>query len=198
MTTTTPDTSVTTEGPWTCPACKEEHDEDYRDGFARWSTVLEDDICESCWDDDLQYASVAVVWGPGAKEGTGYGSEDTRDKYYIGSYNIVDKWYEDIYNGLNFTRTYHRIDGWRGYHATHIDGWTEVDGGSLLWGQSTKESDLLEFIQENEELLDFNVISIANLTSNVFSQAVDILVKDEDVEKWEEFKSTFSAKRGSW
>ena len=85
-------------------------------------------------------------------------------------------------------------------HQCHLrpDGWTEVDGGSLLWGQSTKESDLLEFIQENEELLDFNVISIANLTSNVFSQAVDILVKDEDVEKWEEFKSTFSAKRGSW
>jgi hypothetical protein len=161
--------------------------------FGRYSPVDEQTYCESCEQNDLQYASTVVIFGPSTEEPT---------KFRIGDLFQIDQWGEEP-DGFTFTRTYTRTDGWRGYHTTTIEGWesTGLEGWMTgNWGDATGDrkqtfADWLQGLLDGDE--DYPPMEIAvafDPTSNVFSTATTVYVRDGQVD---EFKTWLNGEYAS-
>lgn len=139
--------------------------------------------CQGCHNEDLINASTVLLTGPDYEHTT-----DGPVRIFVGDWFIEDG-YGDPRTELPINRTYVRTDGWRGYHETRIDGWTEVLGGWTTGGWGDPTSDRKQpFNVWAQDLFDgttvppVNVAVITDPTSNVFSTGIGVWVADEDVD----------------
>lgn len=136
--------------------------------------------CPTCYRQDLEYASTAILVGPDYPDPV---------RVFIGDW-FIEADYGDPWNGpITFDRAYKSTGGWRGYYETRIDGWTEILSGWTTggWGDSTslRKQDFNEWAESlitQEQTSPVNVAIITDPTSNVFSTAVGVWVADKDVE----------------
>jgi hypothetical protein len=148
-------------------------------------------ICPDCREADLDNAASAYLVGPGsAPDG--------------GTYALVrvgDMVTEDIDGDpspMEFTRHYVHTDGWRGYHQTNIVGWTEVaEGWTTGWPDDTTRrkvtfNDWIQSLLDGTHVPPVGIAVICDSTSNVFSTATGIHVRDDDIPAFEEWMSTQS------
>lgn len=173
------------EIPTPCASCEEDMYES--DDDVQWSNVLEDMVCYSCYENDLSYVSVITFYGPEP-----LGRYEDRHKIYVGDITIMDQYGDEP--DVNVTRTYHRTDGWRGYQETRIEGWSEVTSGWTTgnWGDYTGQrkatfNEWAEALHDGEILPPCEVAIIADPTSNVFSTAIGVWVRDEDMDTFMEW-----------
>lgn len=158
-----------------CPECETEINPDVDD--CRWSPIAEEYFCWGCYESDVQYASTVVI------------VEDNNVRKYMVADNFIEDEYGDEPRGIEFTRTYHSTDGWRGYHATSIDGWTDVlDGWTTgAWGDAVGNRKA-NFNSWAEDIIGLNVYPpcpvaiVSDPTSNVFSIAITVLVPENSVD----------------
>lgn len=154
-----------------CNNCESKHDTEEM----RWSTVLEDYICNDCWDSDFGSGATNIVFI--------YPSGDVK-KYIVGDLNIIDEYGDDA--DLPIKRAWVSTDGWRGYYNTTIDGWTSALTGWTTggWDDAVARRKRL-FNQFAEELIEGSVVPpcqvalITDPTSNVFSTAITIQVPEK-------------------
>jgi hypothetical protein len=195
--------STDTKAGFTCPACDydidgvdmstdEGRDDAINSGKVEWSNVKEVWVCYGCYESDSTYASKISVWGPGAVDD--YGMD--RGCYYVGDITKMNQWGDEP--DIEFVKTYTASSAWRGYSSISAEGYTDAVSGCMLWGQPTRESDVVEYIAENEETLPVQVLIAYSVTSNVFSQIIDVLVKDDDVEAFRAWIAEAPVKESSW
>ncbi len=150
-----------------CVSC-EEH---VCDWDWNWTNAGEE-ICQGCYDQDLEYASTVIVFDP---------SESENHRWLVGDHVTYDQHGDPLESGVS--RVHHRTDAWRGYYETTIPGTVDVQSGADLYGTSTDVRDLAERIKDDhaEGLLPCRVYVVVDLTSNVFATAMTIRVHAGDV-----------------
>jgi hypothetical protein len=160
----------------TCHDCENQFDPDTE---GQWSDVVNDYICESCYEQDVNSASTLFIVSPeGAK------------KFIIGDYVRFNEYGDPLWGEdaeLIASREWRSTDGWRGYQHTTLNGWTEVlDGWTTGDWDDAVGRRKRDFNQWVEELIGgtsdcpFTVAVLVEPTSNVFSTGVSVLVKDRD------------------
>lgn len=149
---------------------------------SRYSTVTDKWYCWGCYEMDMTYASRIVIIEPYPLD-----RYEDRMTVTVGDLFIEDMWGEEP--DIDVTRTYHRTDGWRGYNETRIAGWSEVTSGWTTgnWGDYIGQrkatfNEWAQALSEGEIVPPVRVAIIADPTSNVFSTAIGVWVKDEDVD----------------
>lgn len=154
-----------------CISCDEEIDENqsrYIEG--------EGDICDSCLENDEQYASHITFYNAEEMDGYDYNREG-------GEMCLVGE-YVNHTRG-EFKEEYVRLDGWRGYSVVKSDNWTAIHEDVDLMG-SDDSKNLAEFsVQFKTAMNRLNIpyaIAICG-TSNCCSTNKDFFVKNEDVDK---------------
>jgi len=173
----------------TCKDCEVEFDLDT--DHLHWANLAEAWLCESCYENDTQYASTVFLFGP-SSFGSTHG--DGPFRCYVTEDVSMTMWGDEP--NLDFKRTYHPTDGWRGYHVTKIDGWVEVglDGWTTGgWGDPTAErkqpfNNWIEEMTEEDGIVPPVDVAVAlDPTSNVFSTAVTVYVEDGNREAFLEW-----------
>jgi hypothetical protein len=164
----------------TCPECKEKIDTEI--DYVHWSNVEEAWYCGSCYESDTSYCSTLYFISNGGVT-----------KYYVGDAFIFDE-YGDDPRDLTIRRTYHSTDAWRGYNETTVEGFVNVLDGWTTggWGDSVARrkqvfNDWAQALIEGEVRPPFDVVIVFDPTSNVFSTAVTVLVREKnknEVENW--------------
>jgi|JI10StandDraft_1071094.scaffolds.fasta_scaffold80819_5 hypothetical protein len=134
--------------------------------------------CGSCREHDLDNAATIHLIGPSYGKG-----------YLV---KVGDLFVEDFEGeeptGVTFTRKWVSSDSWRGYHQTNIVGWYEIaDGWTTGWPDDSTArkvtlNDFIEAMIVGGNTPPVDVCIILDSTSNVFSTAVGIHVKDHDAE----------------
>jgi len=163
-----------------CAECDEPCDDPYSSD-TRWSNVKQAWICWPCFESASQYASTLwIVDGDGPR------------KYYVSDVEIINEYGDDV-DDLGISRTYVPTSGWRGYHVTKIEGWTEIESGWTTggWGDPIADSkrpfnEWAEDLLSGEIVPPFPVAVAFDPTSNVFSTAVSVYVKADNAsaEPW--------------
>lgn len=176
---------MTTTTDYKCPGCDEQIEPEV--DWIAISPVDGETYCESCHTSDMNYAAVVFVFGPGFEA-----DSDGPIRYYVGSLFREDRWGEEP--DLDFQQRYHRTDGWRGYTVTTIDGWVEiVDGWSTGdWGDPISDRkrpfrEWCEGLHDGTIEPPCPVAVISDHTSNVFSTAMGVHVREDDREKFIEW-----------
>jgi hypothetical protein len=158
-----------------CIECSETVDHDGGDD-SRWSSIKEGVVCWSCYESGQSYPSVIHLIDVA-----------TTARIYVGDLDIHDE-YGDTISGLDIKREYISTDGWRGYENTTIEGWVNVLDGWTTGGWDDaigrRKADFNEWAQaliDQEIYPPCPVAIVTDPTSNVFSTAVTVLVKQDDV-----------------
>lgn len=146
---------------------------------SRWSSVKEETVCWGCYESAQMYASVVHIVD---------GDETT--KIYVGDLDIHSEYGDPVFD-LDVKREYVSTDAWRGYYNTTIDGWIDVlDGWTTgSWGDPIADRKAnfnvwAEALLTNEIYPPCSVAIVTDPTSNVFSTAITVLVKKDDVESF--------------
>lgn len=161
-----------------CSSCKEAVSEDYvfynKEG---------EHFCESCESDAWQYASSVVVAEGG----------EIRKHLWCSDFGFRDAewWEESTPNGVEGFK-YIRTDGWRGYwdveiahgYTTLASGWSTGRYDDVSWKHTF--NDFVEKIAEGE-YCPYEIVFAFGLTSNVFSVASDVIIKEADLEGFTEW-----------
>ena len=163
-----------------CGGCEEQIHED-GDG-SRWSESTGMEFCWGCFESDINSASTVSHFPVGSSE----------HKVLVATNWVVDgEYYEDLKqkDAIKYRRTYHRTDGWRGYWVTEVDGYSEVADAVNLWGEGSKIDSLAERLKSGYEegSLPFEFAFVVDLTSNVFTSGVSVVVKDADLPLFHEW-----------
>ena len=174
---TTPETEI-------CCECNEKYPTD----DIGWSHTQEAPLCRLCEESDMQYASTIRI----------VTLSEVR-LYYVGKHIRMTEFGDELswdiaMKNEDISHGWVSSDAWRGYTETKIKGWdTVLDGWATGgWGDEVarrKErfnlwcQDLLELKLE----VPCPVALIFDLTSNVFSTAVTVAVKTEDVAFFKEW-----------
>ena len=165
---------------YVCPICEEESD-DYV-----WANLEEAELCTGCYESDLENASTIYRVRSGETEWVRYGT-------YTG-YNQdgdePDEWFTEIVKNNGSPRKYIKTDGWRGYYdsSKNLDLVSIASGWTTGWADETT-SRKVNFNQFAEQLIKgdieapFTIFILVEPTSNVFSTAVDVLVREADKDK---------------
>ena len=177
-----------------CNECEEEILQDesfYSDEYSISGINGKDKvICDTCHSEDE--APVTVI--------SFNGGENTVS---IGEYNCYTEEADD--QMIHFLKSitgikWHSTDGWRGYYDVTIDGsYKKISDGWVTGWLDDRMShkqpsvDIFEALKEdaNNGLLEFRVFWVFARTSNVFSTACDIYIRDDDEDaiiKWLEAK----------
>lgn len=145
--------------------------------------------CPSCYEADLRDASTVMLTGPDYERD----ADNEPIRILVGDWFIEDRWAEP-FTDLGIKRAYIHTDGWRGYHETRIDGWTEVLSGWTTggWGDPISDrkqpfNEWAESLFTGENVPPVNVAVITDPTSNVFSTAIGVFVPDADVDTFTEW-----------
>ncbi len=152
-----------------------------------WANLSEGWLCESCYENECQYTSTVLLFGPDYPATRGDGPA----RIYVTDRFSMNQWGDEP--DLPVARTYTSTDAWRGYYTTTIEGWVEVGlegwttGG---WGDSTADrkrtfNDWVEGLAD--EAPPMNVAVATDLTSNVFSTAITVYVAEDDREAFDEW-----------
>jgi len=166
-----------------CPSCDEvidtENDMYYAGNDDR-------DYCEDCHNSDMASAATVTLLGPGWDM-----DDDGHVRYYVTQLFVSDRYGEDDTNGLTFKQKYVSTDAWRGYNVTSIDGWSEIESGWTTgnWGDEVSDRkrpfrDWAEGLYTGDIEPPCEIALITDSTSNVFSTAIGIWVKDENVQQF--------------
>jgi hypothetical protein len=165
----------TTEEIITCVDCEEQIDPDdyYRyldDGGA---------LCQGCEQSEFESASTALF----------IGADGDRSKALVTNRFAVDAEYHEDTSGL--TRIWKSSNAWRGYYETSIEGYVEIPGltgWTTGWADETvaRKIDFNTWVEklweDDESDPPVDVAVVMDPTSNVFSTAIGVHVKAEDVE----------------
>ncbi len=168
----------------TCCDCNEKYPTD----DMAWSHTQEAPLCRACEESDLQYASsIKLVTLEGVRS------------YHIGKHVRMTEYgddlaYDDTIDPKWVSHNWVSTDAWRGYAETKLKGWEMVMDGWTTggWGDATAIRKQ-KFNQWCQDLCDMKITApcsvalIADLTSNVFSTAITVAVKTEDVELFKEW-----------
>lgn len=170
-----------------CISCEEVLDTE--NGEYYWSDVKDGALCSGCEELDLNSASsVWVINGQGEKT-----------KVLVSEYHVVTAEYLEPYGGVvgevSMSREWKSSSAWRGHYETTLEGFVEIED---LTGWTTgmpdetvaRKVDLNAWLEEvlsdsnedYERLFEFAIV--IEQTSNVFSQAVGIWVKEGQVEEF--------------
>jgi len=154
-----------------CLSCEDVVNED--DGFV---FVKDGVLCYSCEGEDLERASRVLL----------VAADGTKQTVLVSTYRVVEAEYFEDFDEVAMSRTWHATDGWRGYFETELDGYEELTD---LTGWTTgmpdesvsRKFDLNEWLERvfTEDVfaeVDFAIVT--ELTSNVFSTAVGVWVKE--------------------
>ncbi len=167
----------------TCCDC----DEKYPTDDIGWSHTQEAPLCRMCEESDMQYASTIKIV-----------TLSEVCLFYVGKHIRMTEFGDDLYFGVvkneDISHTWVSTDAWRGYTETKIKGWEMVMDGWTTggWGDATAIRKQ-KFNQWYQDLCDMkitvpcSVALIADRTSNVFSTAITVAVKTEDVELFKEW-----------
>jgi hypothetical protein len=136
-------------------------------------------VCWSCYESAQNYPSIINLI-----------DAVTTSKIYVGDLDIHDE-YGDSISGLKIKREYVSTDAWRGYYNTTIEGWVNVlDGWTTgSWGDPIADrkanfNEWAEALLTQEIYAPCSVAIVTDPTSNVFSTAITVLVKKDDVESF--------------
>ena len=176
-----------------CIECEEEIEVDEY-GEPEWDVQYwEDGIqCLRCY--QCEYPSTVYHYVPGVEV-----SHETAKipMFYVYDHGFMDQWGDTEPYGvdLGLSRTYHCSSGWRGHNETRPTGdWHEVKAGWTTgdWGDWTANSkrdanQWMEDLITGEADCPVEVVIAFDPTSNVFSTAVGIWVRDEDAETFIEY-----------
>jgi hypothetical protein len=164
-----------------CEGCKEKIKIEDFEETSRYANILEGEICEQCEEADLERPSTLIKWN-GEKEVIHWGEfmawDDDGDE--------PERWFWDIL-GKN-RREWKSTDAWRGYYETKLDGLVKLaDGWVTGWPDETvahkqKAGDLFELLNSEREPLPGELFWLFESTSNLFSTASEILVRESDKE----------------
>jgi hypothetical protein len=171
-------------------AWREPEDAWYDDKYlGRYIDAYDDDgkpICNWCTESDRSYPNAVVVFGPG----------HAPESIMIGDYLVENTSGFAVDEQLIFQifgrPVYHKTDGWRGYYEFVVPpGMTSIaDGWYTGWATADDPAvshkldiyALQEALGEHGDKLPCEVYVLVTTTSNVFSQGMDIVVADADVE----------------
>lgn len=169
-----------------CVSCEQDFNEDE----LTYSNVKNQALCYDCENEDTQSASTLVKI---------HGGEI--DRVRIGDYTIYDDDAEipdflaELHTGDFKGRLYQKTDGWRGHYETvkNLDnvavlasGWT-TGWADEYHQRKIRFNNFLNEIGEGNYPTPYPFYALMELTSNVFSQTVDVfcLKKDEEnVRAW--------------
>jgi hypothetical protein len=166
---------------WKCSSCSEEYTENDFEAI----NLKGESLCESCEGSAWEYCCTAIVKQNGEVNKYEWCSEfGFRDLKYYESLEEIE--------GLDGFK-YVRADGWRGYWDSVVaDGYT-----TLASGWSTERYDDVPYKHKFNDLVDnilggslecpYQIIFAFGLTSNVFSVASDVIIRESEVEaftKW--------------
>jgi hypothetical protein len=168
----------------TCCDCNEKYPSD----DIGWSHSQEAPLCRLCEESDMQYAStLRIITLNGVR------------LYYIGKHIRMTEYgddlsYDDTIDPEWVSHKRVSIDAWRGYTETKLKGWeTVMDGWTTGGWDDAIGRRKKRFNQWCQDLIDMKrptpcpVAVIADQTSNVFSTAMTVAVKTEDVELFKEW-----------
>lgn len=161
----------------TCPACGSKFDLEV--DSLHWANLAEEWMCESCYENESQYASTVLLFGPNWES-----NSDGPQRIYVTSRFSTDQWGDEPQ--LAVSRTYHPTDGWRGYHVTHIDGWVDVGLEGWTTGGwddpiARRKQDFNNWVErlvEGKVTPPVDVAVAMDPTSNVFSTAITVYVPE--------------------
>lgn len=165
---------------YVCPVCEEESD-DYV-----WANLEEAEVCTECYESDLEYASTIYRVRSGEAEWVRYGTHTG----YNQDGDEPDEWFTSIVKNNGSPRKYIKTDAWRGYYdsSKNLDLVSIASGWTTGWADETT-SRKVDFNQFAEQLIKgdieapFTIFILVEPTSNVFSTAVDVLVREADKDK---------------
>lgn len=161
-----------------CLECRADVDPEGSDD-SRWASVVDGIVCWSCYESDIQSSSTINV------------VEDNKTtKIHVGNLDIFNE-YGDPVENLTIKREWFTANAWRGYYSTTIEGWQDVlDGwttgayGDAIADRKQNFNEWAEALLTNEIYPPCSVAIVTDPTSNVFSTAVTVLVKKDDVESF--------------
>jgi len=150
-------------------------------------TVRESDgahFCEPCVSNSYNYASTVFLSDP--REGV--------TKVTVTDIETINEWGDPV-RGIE--RGYVHTDGWRGYHETRLEGYTEVTNGWTTgdWGDGISDRKQSfnhwanDVIQGTEEC-PFRIALVFDPTSNVFSTAIGVWVDSQQMEDFAQWWAT--------
>jgi hypothetical protein len=164
-----------------CIECQTEIDPEGSDD-SRWSSVKEGTVCWSCYESAQNYPSIINLI-----------DAVTTSKIYVGDLDIHDE-YGDSISGLKIKREYISTGGWRGHENTTIEGWQDVlDGWTTGGWDDPIARRKADFNNWAEALISQDIYPpcpvaiVTDPTSNVFSTAVTVLVKKDDVQTFRDW-----------
>ena len=165
---------------YVCPSCEEESD-DYV-----WANLEEADICTGCYEDDLQNASTIYRVRSGEAEWVRYGSHAG----YTQDGDEPDEWFTNIVKNNGSPRKWIKTDAWRGHYdsSKNLDLVSIASGWTTGWVDETtnRKVDFNEFAEQlikGDIDCPFTIFILVEPTSNVFSTAVDVLVREADKDR---------------
>lgn len=163
-----------------CACCEQEINENY----GIFYTLDDKPYCETCEGDAWQYASSVVVCSGG----------ENKKYIWCDEFGFRDaEWWEqsdpDAVTGFKYIRT----DAWRGYwdpiiadgYITLASGWSTGRWDDVAYKH--KFNDLVDGIYEGQLECPVEVTFAFGLTSNVFSAASDIIIKESALERFQEW-----------
>lgn len=181
------------DGPRKCPGgCDEVFSATYWEYEGVWSEVLEDTVCTGCYEADGYNVSTILYFSPDGLHGRVLLGDltvaaGTLEELYDSE---IPQWLADLFPDGKVTRHYARTDGWRGYYDTTAamtgvtklaDGWITGDWGDGVSARKAPARDLGEYLTSGDAPLPPRPLYwILEPTSNVFSTATELFVKDGD------------------
>ena len=167
-----------------CIECNEVQVDPDGSDDSRWSSVKDGLVCWSCYESGQAYPSVINLV-----------DSDEVKKIYVGDLDIHDEYGDPIDSSkLNIKREYVSTGGYRGYENTTIEGWQDVLDGWTTGGWddpiARKKADFnnwAEALLTQEIYPPCSVAIVTDPTSNVFSTAITVLVKTDNVQTFREW-----------
>jgi hypothetical protein len=165
---------------YVCPSCEEESD-DYV-----WANLEEADLCAGCHESDLENASTIYRVRSGEAEWVRYGTHTG----YNQDGDEPDEWFTNIVKNNGSPRQWIKTDGWRGHYdsSKNLDLVSIASGWTTGWVDETTNRKV-DFNEFGEQLIKgeidcpFTIFILVEPTSNVFSTAVDLLVREADKDR---------------
>jgi len=162
--------------PYTCVICEEVAD-DPQSSDTRWSNVKDGWVCWPCFESESQRAS--TVWF--------VGTDGEARRFYVSDVEICNEYGDTDTTEVDLlSREYVYTGGWRGYHLTKIEGWTEVESGWTTggWGDAIAQAkqtfnEWAESILTGAVVPSIPVAIVTDPTSNVFSTAITVYVPQQ-------------------
>lgn len=169
---------------WTCIGCEEQFDENEEITYDRWH--CEDGmVCWPCYEGALESAGTCLLVTP----------DGMVRRYTVSRFAAMDEDGDEPYgdDDPKFSLRWVSTDAWRGYNDIKIEGWVTIpglDGWTTGWVDETtmRKNTINAWIEdlmsdEPDNPPPFPIAISINQTSNVFSTAITILCKEEDLDE---------------